>query len=145
MALSWYDDAVDNIPTGGATESEIEARAYFQRGLARKQRGVQGAKGDLRKAADIWQSLDESENSDRAAWEHELLDASESDKEVLHILESESVSVRIRAIRRYRELVGSSLAGSGAKRRKGLDRESLARQAVENARRQALLEIVPKE
>jgi tetratricopeptide (TPR) repeat protein len=68
-AEHYYQEVIESKSNGTREISEIHARAYFQRGRNRANRGekyVDGAKNDFDKAISIWQSLGEHEEAAKA-------------------------------------------------------------------------------
>src|SRR5205085_6850990 len=66
---SHYSDIICGEMPHDYEKSEIIARAYLQRGIAReRERRHEGAKSDYAKAAQIWDELGESGFTAKAQW-----------------------------------------------------------------------------
>lgn len=107
-AVRFYDDAIKAAGGDDVEESEIAARAYFQKGLAMKSSVA------FDQAAEIWIKLEEDELAAEATW-HSMLLTERVPAAARQILGQERVMTRVEAIEMYEADVGR-LSGSRGQR-----------------------------
>jgi tetratricopeptide (TPR) repeat protein len=125
-AESYYDTAVRVAGTSDAERSEIAARAWFQKGKVMRQQAC------FQKAAEIWERLEEDENSDRAKWESMVI-GGDVPSSAIAILEEESPSVRVEMLRLHQARL-ELLSGPSRGRRSEPDK-NYWRSLIPDARR----------
>ena len=124
-AVSFYDQAISCAGTGDAERSEIAARALFQKGDATKSRKCFDRSGE------IWAKLEEEEPANEARWQSMLLGGSVP-WVAQTVLREEAASVRVEAVRLYKE----ALAGLGSSRgRRSEPGEGYWRELLPDARK----------
>jgi hypothetical protein len=94
-ANSAYEKALELQLGTNAESSEIRARALRQRGLCfLATHKNSAAKRDLNEAAEIWDKLEQRENSATARWEAMLIDQ-KFPSHVMQLLEEEGAAVKV--------------------------------------------------
>jgi hypothetical protein len=102
-AAACYEEVLQQESAGDSERSEIAARAYFRRAINKAALGKKLlAQNDFQKAKELWDALEESENSARASWEIFKLDGA-IPQAALTLLSKESVTVRVAAIQMHQD------------------------------------------
>jgi tetratricopeptide (TPR) repeat protein len=101
-AENLFCEALQVPAAGDAEQTEMRARAYFQRARNRQaRRQPEGAVADYWQAAEIWRELGEQDRADEAEWQVVLLTEQRTPefRELLRLLESERFGVRLGVLR----------------------------------------------
>jgi hypothetical protein len=98
-----YSEVLEEEEAGDSERSEIVARAYFRRGVnyAAMGKAPEGRR-DLKMAKQLWEALNETENSACAEWELFGLDGAIPESAVA-ALSAVSVTVKVEVIRIHQE------------------------------------------
>jgi tetratricopeptide (TPR) repeat protein len=111
-----YSDVVDIKGNADSEKSDIVARAFFRRGLNRAaMKSIDAAVADLLKAEGLWEQLGEYRNAARAAWKRLRLQEVVP-KSALRLLTTESVLVRVAAMKEHQDRI-AAFAGTRVARR----------------------------
>jgi tetratricopeptide (TPR) repeat protein len=115
-AEACFEQVLSQESAGDSERSEIAARAYFRRALNRVAMGKKAlAKTDFLKAKEIWDILDEFENSSRASWELFKLDGVVP-QAASTLLSKESLPVRVAAVQIHQDRLSQYPAKNIARR-----------------------------
>ena len=105
-AVNLYDTAINVAGEEDAERSEIVARAYLQKGRARK------SSAWCDQATEIWTRLEEDELADDARWQSMVLSGGVS-ANTQRVLEEETASVRVEMIRQHEDALSKLSASLG--------------------------------
>jgi tetratricopeptide (TPR) repeat protein len=127
-----YTEVVDVHSSGKRELSEICARSYLRRGRLRVKAGRKAAAAsDLARAAEIWDSLDETTYAAEAEWERMHLD-SNLDPATRRLFSAvQPTVVRVEAVRSYQ----SRLQGTKVAARRAIPTQSQVAQFAKEARK----------